>query len=114
MTSVAEVLDPLDRLLVEQAFGARVEQIYQSTEGFLAATCAHGSLHIQEDIMAIQEEPLPSEQRTIHAGGAPHRADRDRPLAADPADCPLPAERYPADGRPSLRLRLRLPGYRSA
>ena len=59
--SVAEVLDPLDRALVERAFGVRVDQVYQCTEGFLAASCGHGSLHIQEDIVVVQEEPLPVE-----------------------------------------------------
>lgn len=59
--AVAEVLDPLDESLVADAFGVRVEQVYQCTEGFLAASCAHGSLHIQEDIVLIQEEALPPE-----------------------------------------------------
>ena len=40
--SAAEVLDPLDRSCIEQAWGVEVEQIYQATEGFLGHTCAHG------------------------------------------------------------------------
>ncbi|MGF7046638.1 putative adenylate-forming enzyme [Paenibacillus sp. DS2015] len=54
--SVAEVLDPLDRLRIEEAFHQKVHQIYQCTEGFLAATCSHGTLHLNEDIVHIEKE----------------------------------------------------------
>lgn len=54
LISVAEVLEPQDRVLIENAFQTSVGQIYQCTEGLIAATCAHGSLHIQEDIVAVQ------------------------------------------------------------
>ncbi|GLU32296.1 F390 synthetase-related protein [Trinickia caryophylli] len=45
--SGAEVLDPSDRTLLAQAFGT-VGEVYQATEGFLGATCAHGTLHLNE------------------------------------------------------------------
>ncbi|MBP1993228.1 F390 synthetase-related protein [Paenibacillus eucommiae] len=54
--SVAEVLDPLDKRYVEEAFGQPVHQVYQCTEGLLAATCSHGTLHLNEDIVYIQKE----------------------------------------------------------
>lgn len=54
--SVAEVLEPLDRKVIEDAFDQTIHQIYQCTEGFLAATCEHGTLHINEDILVIQKE----------------------------------------------------------
>lgn len=58
LIAVAEVLEPQDRLWLTAAFEAPVHQIYQATEGLLAATCAHGSLHLLEDVVAIQIEPL--------------------------------------------------------
>ncbi|SFK90362.1 putative adenylate-forming enzyme [Paenibacillus sp. 1_12] len=56
MVSVAEVLDPMDRQHIESVFQLRMHQVYQCTEGFLAATCAHGTLHLNEDIVAFQKE----------------------------------------------------------
>jgi len=59
LISVAEVLEPNDGERIESVFSAPVHQIYQCTEGLLAVSCAQGSLHIQEDIVVIQCEPLP-------------------------------------------------------
>lgn len=56
--SVAEVLDPEDEAIIERGFGQRVGQVYQSTEGLLAVSCPAGSLHIQEDLVAVQLEPV--------------------------------------------------------
>ncbi|MGK9253027.1 F390 synthetase-related protein [Paenibacillus humicus] len=56
LVSVAEVLDPLDQGIIEKAFGQRLHQVYQCTEGFLGATCAHGTLHINEDVVCMQKE----------------------------------------------------------
>lgn len=58
LISVAEVLEPHDKALLETVFQAPVQQIYQCTEGLLAVSCAHGSLHIQEDVVVMQFEPL--------------------------------------------------------
>jgi putative adenylate-forming enzyme len=58
LISVAEVLEPHDKAHLEAVFQAPVQQIYQCTEGLLAVSCAHGSLHIQEDVVAIQFEPI--------------------------------------------------------
>lgn len=54
--SVAEVLDPLDRKVLEKIFGQTVHQVYQCTEGFLGATCRYGTLHLNEDIVHIEKE----------------------------------------------------------
>lgn len=56
IVSVAEVLDPLDEALIADRFGQRVHQVYQCTEGFLAVTCAHGTLHLNEDLVVVQKE----------------------------------------------------------
>ena len=65
LISVAEVLEPQDRDYLQRCFGVPVHQIYQCTEGFIAATCTHGSLHIQEDVVAIQCEPIPGDPTRV-------------------------------------------------
>ncbi len=61
LIAVAEVLEPQDRQRLWGRFGVPIDQIYQCTEGLIAVSCAHGSLHIQEDVVAIQCEPLPGD-----------------------------------------------------
>lgn len=61
--SVAEVLEARDRALLEQVFG-HVGEIYQATEGFLAVTCAHGTLHLNEEFIHVEAEWL-DERRFI-------------------------------------------------
>jgi phenylacetate-CoA ligase len=65
LISVAEVLEPHDRERIEAAFSAPVHQIYQCTEGLLAVSCARGSLHVQEDIVILQFEPLPGSDERV-------------------------------------------------
>lgn len=60
--SVAEVLEAQDRALIVQAFGA-VHEIYQATEGFLASSCEHGVLHLNEEYVHIEPQWLDDEQR---------------------------------------------------
>lgn len=55
--SVAEVLEARDRTLLEQVFG-NVGEIYQATEGFLAVTCNHGTLHLNEEFIHVEPEWL--------------------------------------------------------
>jgi len=59
--SVAEVLTDEDREYIEGVFKLHIEQIYQCTEGFLAHTCKHGKLHLNEDIVIIEKEWLDKE-----------------------------------------------------
>lgn len=54
--SVAEVLEPIDEKYIKKAFNQTIHQVYQATEGFLAATCKNGTLHLNEDIVCIQKE----------------------------------------------------------
>ena len=83
--SVAETLEPPDEARIAAAFGAPVHQVYQATEGFLAATCRRGTLHVNEDIVAIEPEwldgtaaDLAGDRGTatavMPAGAHPHRA----------------------------------------
>ena len=60
--SVAEVLEAQDRALIVQAFGA-VHEIYQATEGFLASSCEHGVLHLNEEYVHIEPQWLDAEPR---------------------------------------------------
>jgi putative adenylate-forming enzyme len=56
LLSVADVLDAGSRAVIEKGFGTQLGQIYQATEGFLAATCPHGRLHWNEDVVVVQKE----------------------------------------------------------
>ncbi|MGL1904359.1 MAG: hypothetical protein OCC49_19650 [Fibrobacterales bacterium] len=58
--SVAEVLDPLDELYLKRIYNQTIHQIYQATEGFIGCTCAHGTLHLNEDLLIIEKEFLPN------------------------------------------------------
>jgi putative adenylate-forming enzyme len=53
--TAAEVLDEIDAARIRQAFGVPIEQIYQATEGFLAHTCMHGTLHLNEDVLIVEK-----------------------------------------------------------
>ena len=56
--SGAEVLDPLDRAIIEARFGVTVREIYMATEGLLGVACAHGTLHLCEDSMHFEWEDV--------------------------------------------------------
>jgi putative adenylate-forming enzyme len=61
IVSVAEVLDPVDADVIRDTFGMPIHQVYQCTEGFLASTCSHGTLHLNEDIVHIGKEVVPDD-----------------------------------------------------
>lgn len=58
MISVADVLEDSDRHAVQAVFHRPVHQIYQATEGFLAYTCEHGALHLNEAFVHIEPDWL--------------------------------------------------------
>jgi putative adenylate-forming enzyme len=60
--SVAEVLDAQDKAIIAQAFGT-VHEIYQATEGFLASTCEHGVLHLNEEYVRVEAQWLDEHAR---------------------------------------------------
>ena len=64
--SVAEVLYPEDRAIIEAQFGQRVHQVYQCTEGFLASSCAEGKLHFNEDFLIIEKKYLDETKTRFH------------------------------------------------
>jgi putative adenylate-forming enzyme len=55
--SGAEVLEPFDREFLAQSLGP-VGEVYQATEGFLGATCSHGTLHLNEAHIHIEPQWL--------------------------------------------------------
>jgi putative adenylate-forming enzyme len=56
--SAAEVLEDQDRAFIEQVFRQPVLQIYQAAEGFLGISCAHGRLHLNEELLHVEREYL--------------------------------------------------------
>jgi len=54
LVSYAEVLDPNIKEEIEHVFKTPIHQIYQGSEGSIALTCKHGSLHINEDLIFVQ------------------------------------------------------------
>jgi putative adenylate-forming enzyme len=55
--SAAEVLTPQDKSILARVF-QKVGEIYQATEGFLGATCEHGTLHLNEEYLYVEAEWL--------------------------------------------------------
>lgn len=66
LLSVADVLDDADRAVIESGFGVKAGQLYQATEGFLAATCPEGNLHWNEDAVLVQKEWIDPEHTRYH------------------------------------------------
>lgn len=64
--SVAEVLTPEDKFRLEKVFGQTIHQVYQCTEGFLAASCKEGRLHFNEDFLVIEKKYLDQERIRFH------------------------------------------------
>ena len=56
--SSAEVLDPPDREVIERRFGVGLRQIYMATEGLFGVSCEHGTLHLAEDVVHFEFEPV--------------------------------------------------------
>jgi putative adenylate-forming enzyme len=57
--SGAEVLDPIDREIVERKSGRRVREIYMATEGLFGVGCPYGTLHLAEDVVRFEWETVP-------------------------------------------------------
>lgn len=63
VVSVAEILEKNDaNYILEQFNLAKVDQIYQATEGFLGCTCEHGNLHLNEELIYFEKQWI-DEQR---------------------------------------------------
>lgn len=65
--SYAEVLTPEDEAFIQERLAVKPIQLYQASEGPIGSACAHGNLHVNEDLVYIEgfdEEgnPLPPHQ----------------------------------------------------
>ena len=54
LIAYAEVLHPDVKIYLEKSFNCKVHQIYKCTEGPIAISCKYGSLHINEDLVAVE------------------------------------------------------------
>lgn len=54
VVSYAEVLYPDVKAYLASVFGGPIHEIYKCTEGPIAITCGHGSLHINEDLVYVE------------------------------------------------------------
>ncbi|RYD90705.1 MAG: hypothetical protein EOP61_28980, partial [Sphingomonadales bacterium] len=59
----AEPMGTLERAWIGTQIGVRPDPIYQATEGFLGAACAHGTLHLNEDTLIIERQPVAGTDR---------------------------------------------------
>ena len=59
----AETLNEIERAFIGDRLGVRPDPIYQATEGFLGAACRLGTLHLNEDSLIIEREPLDAHGR---------------------------------------------------
>jgi putative adenylate-forming enzyme len=59
--SFAEVLHESDKIELKQVFPSKLTEVYQCTEGFLGVTCAHGTMHLNEDFIHFDKEWIDDE-----------------------------------------------------
>lgn len=64
--SIAEVLTSEDKYYLENIFRQTIHQVYQCTEGLLAATCKYGTLHFNEDFLIIEKKYVNAEKTKFH------------------------------------------------
>ena len=112
--SVAEVLDAPERAVLTRVFGD-VAEVYQATEGFLAASCPHGTVHLNEEFLRIEPQWLDGHRFTPLITDFTRRTQPivryrlDDVLVRRDAPCPcgrigMPLERI--EGRHDDQLRL--------
>ncbi len=61
----AEPMGESERDWIEATLESRPAPIYQATEGFLGAPCVHGTLHLNEDVLIVEREPVPGTNRFL-------------------------------------------------
>ena len=54
--SFAEVLHEHDAFIIEKIFMAPIQEIYQCTEGLLGVSCKEGTIHLNEDVIHVEQE----------------------------------------------------------
>ncbi len=61
----AEPMGDIERAWIGSVLGARPDPLYQATEGFIAASCRLGTLHLNEDVLIVEREPVPGTDRFV-------------------------------------------------
>ena len=61
----AEPMGESERDWIEATLESRPAPIYQATEGFIGASCVHGTLHLNEDVLIVEREPVPGTNRFL-------------------------------------------------
>ena len=61
----AEPMGEAERAWIGSVLGARPDPLYQATEGFIAAPCRHGTLHLNEDVLIVEREAVPGTDRFL-------------------------------------------------
>lgn len=64
--SGAEVLDLADRQVIETRFGLVMREIYMATEGLFGISCPLGTLHLIEDHIAFEFQPVEGSDRLVN------------------------------------------------
>lgn len=61
----AEPMGEAERAWIGSVLGTRPDPLYQATEGFIAGPCRHGTLHLNEDVLIVEREPVPGTDRFV-------------------------------------------------
>jgi putative adenylate-forming enzyme len=61
----SEPMGDAEHAWIGSVLGARPDPLYQATEGFIAAPCRHGTLHLNEDVLIVEREPMPGSDRFV-------------------------------------------------
>lgn len=56
--AAGEVLDPIDAEIIRTGLGAMPRSLYQATEGFLGVACREGIVHLNEDFVHFELQPV--------------------------------------------------------
>jgi putative adenylate-forming enzyme len=59
----AEPMGEAERAWIQGVLGARPDPIYQATEGFLGCACVLGTLHLNEEVLIVEREPVTGTDR---------------------------------------------------
>ena len=61
----AEPMGETERAWIGSVLKARPDPLYQATEGFIATSCKHGTLHLNEDVLIVEREPVLGTDRFV-------------------------------------------------
>lgn len=104
----AEPLGKLEDERLAQVFGLSPVPLYQATEGFLGAPCRFGTLHLNEENLIVERDPIAGSNRfrpivtDLRRGGQPMVRVRLDDLLEPRSPCPCGSPRlaiHPVEGR---------------